>query len=80
MATRDERRSLYAEKNRRRREGSKSIYAETGRELRRTVSGGAFGHTEPAVFNKLAEGTAAMRRAETNLEELNGSAKEEPEE
>lgn len=53
-------------KNQRRRaaKSSSTLYAQAGREERRRV-GGAFGKEDPATFNKLAEGTSAMRKAET---------------
>ena len=53
-------------KNQRRRaaKSSRTLYAERGREERRRVNG-AFGREDPSVFNALAEGTTAMRKAET---------------
>ena len=63
--TREERRAFYAEKNARRRANKQkgdTIYAEAAREARRGVTG--FGKVTPDLFNKLAEGTGAMRRSE----------------
>ena len=53
-------------KNERRRANKKkqTLYAQQARELRRKV-GGAFGQEDPSMFNTLAEGTTAMRKAET---------------
>jgi hypothetical protein len=56
----------YRLKNERRKKKAQTLYAEEAREIRRHV-GGAFGKEDPAVFNKLSEGTTAIRRAETDL-------------
>jgi len=63
---REERRELYRLKNERRKAQRKkqSLYAEVGREGRR-LNDGAFGKADPATFNRLAEGTTAMRKPET---------------
>jgi hypothetical protein len=65
---REERREANRLKNERRRERKKrnTLYAQEGRDERRRV-GGAFGATDAATFNKLAEGTSAQRRAETEI-------------
>jgi hypothetical protein len=60
----EERRESYRLKNERRRNKSNTLHAEIGREGRR-LNDGAFGKADPATFNKLAEGTTAMRRPET---------------
>jgi hypothetical protein len=63
----EERREANRLKNERRKElkkKSNTLYAQEGRDERRRV-GGAFGHLDPAAFNRLAEGTTAMRKAET---------------
>lgn len=73
---RAQQRTAYQEKNARRRQRSKTLYAEKGREGRKKV-GGAFGHTDPDTFNALSEGTTAMRRAESNLEDNHGAAEED---
>jgi hypothetical protein len=65
--TREERREANRLKNERRKELKKkgnTLYAQNGRDERRRV-GGAFGQLDPAGFNRLAEGTSAMRKAET---------------
>ena len=56
----------YRLKNERRKKKAQTLYAEEAREIRRLV-GGAFGKEDPSVFNKLCEGTTAIRRAETAL-------------
>ena len=68
-AAREAQRIANREKNERRRQHkSRTMYAETGRELRQKM-GGAFGKEDPVLFNKCAEGTTAIRRAETELKE-----------
>lgn len=70
-AAREAQRAANREKNQRRRQNKKTyntLYARQGRDLR-VKMGGAFGKAPAAVFNKCAEGTAAVRRAETDLTE-----------
>lgn len=56
------------EKNARRRaKKSRTTYAERGKHLRQEF-GGAFGKADPSLFNLCAEGTTAIRRAETDLD------------
>lgn len=64
--TREERRESNRLKNERRKAKRKTLYAQEGRDERRRV-GGAFGATDAATFNRLAEGTSAQRRAETEI-------------
>lgn len=54
-------------KNQRRRTAKQrtTTYAQRGREERRRANG-AFGKEDPATFNVLAEGTTAVRKAETD--------------
>lgn len=59
--TKEERREMYQQKNQRRKEAKRRVY--NGQDLRKEM-GGAFGKTEPSVFNACAEGTTATRRAE----------------
>jgi hypothetical protein len=67
-AVRAQQREAFREKNARRRaHKSRTLYAEEGAILRRKF-GGAFGKAKPTLYNKCAEGTGAVRRAEHNLD------------
>lgn len=60
-------------KNQRRRDAKRksTVYAQAAAKARKEIStGGAFGAAEPELFNRLAEGTSAVRRAETTQAEL----------
>ena len=64
----EERKEHYRLKNERRKLERKrdTLYAVEAREGRRSMSG-TFGKQDPSTFNKLSEGTTAMRRAESDL-------------
>lgn len=66
--TKAERREYYRRKNEARRAAKKknTLYAEAAREARKGITG--FGKTTPSLFNQLAEGTQAQRRAEVELD------------
>lgn len=57
---------LKNERRKQNKQKSNTLHAEIGREGRR-LHNGAFGSTDPSTFNRLAEGTTAMRRAETDF-------------
>ncbi len=76
--TKEERREFYRRKNEARRanKNKTTLYAESAREARKGITG--FGKTTPSLFNRLAEGTKAPRRAEVSLDpKLKLSAEQE---
>jgi hypothetical protein len=65
-------------KNERRKANKKknTLYAQQAKVLRK-ANGGKFGKTDPASYNKLAEGTTAVPRAQSQVigeENHNGSS------
>lgn len=59
---------LKNERRRRTKQASGTSYAKAGRELRRAF-GGAFGKAPAKTFNVCAEGTTAVRKPETELDQ-----------